>query len=165
MGAYLSPLMAFLTFHLRCQNITGHHRVMSLMKHQLEKPFSEPFQLRWELSLVFAWSKSLMEDSQCVSQKLQPLRREIWVEDESKQKKQLDFYEKKTDWCTLTQICADYLSRRKVIQVGQSGHKKGQGLRGFWWLWWSPHSQASGPTEGHMKGSLPWWLLLPLNGP
>lgn len=33
-------------YRKRCQNIIGHHRVMSLMKHQLEKPFSERFQLR-----------------------------------------------------------------------------------------------------------------------
>lgn len=46
MWAYLASLMAFLTFHVRCQNIIGHHRVTSLMKHQLEKPFSEQFQLR-----------------------------------------------------------------------------------------------------------------------
>lgn len=44
--ACLTSLLAFSTFHLRCQNIIGHHRVMSLMKHQLEKPFSERFQLR-----------------------------------------------------------------------------------------------------------------------
>lgn len=46
MWAYLSSLTAFLTFHLRCRNITGHRKVMSLMKRQLGKLFSEQFQPR-----------------------------------------------------------------------------------------------------------------------
>lgn len=51
MWAYLSSLMTFLIFHLRCQNIIGHRKVMSPMKHQLAKPFSGQFQLRW----AFFW--------------------------------------------------------------------------------------------------------------